>query len=515
MTAINDLKLRFGYAKQNRQRWDNIMSECYRYAIPHRDTWYGNNKSGQIDPTIYDSTAVDSVSNLANTLHLALTPPESQWIKFAPGTDVPGMDKDRVQDLLDHITDRFFQLLNSTNFDTEINQCYTDITVGTASLGIRDYDDPEAPATFVAVPPNETYICEGRQGFIDTTFREFEMEPRQIKITWPKATYNADAAQQRIQYNGANGTQKIKVIECTYWNFDTKKAEYVVWLDHDDTEIYRKELLYNNWLTFRWGVVSGEMMGRGPVMKALPDIRTLNKTVELILKNGSLAMAGVYTAVDDGVLNPDTTVLAPGVIIPVAANGGNFGRSLDALPRAGDFDVSQLILKEMRDSVRKKLYDNDLAPLDQAVRSSREVAMRQANLARSAGPNFGRLKTELIANLVNSLKDMWSAKGLLPPFKIDGKLITIVHQSPIAREQNDEDLAAMDGYLQRLNMHTMGFASMAIKPADYAYYVAEKSGIPFKVIQPRDAIDQASQAMTQQIAQGTPAGAQAVKQMTG
>ena len=47
-----------------------------------------------------------------------------------------------------------------------------------------------------------------------------------------------------------------------------------------------------------------EIYGRGPCLYALPDIKTLNKVIELNLKNASLSIGGVFTAVDDGVLNP-------------------------------------------------------------------------------------------------------------------------------------------------------------------------------------------------------------------
>ena len=67
-----------------------------------------------------------------------------------------------------------------------------------------------------------------------------------------------------------------------------------------------------------------------------------NKTLELLLKNASLAIAGVYTAADDGVLNPATLKIIPGAIIPVARNGGPQGESLRPLPRAGDFNVSAI-----------------------------------------------------------------------------------------------------------------------------------------------------------------------------
>ncbi len=72
----------------------------------------------------------------------------------------------------------------------------------------------------------------------------------------------------------------------------------------------------------RYMKVAGEIYGRGPLVTAIADIKTLNKTVELVLKNASLSIAGVYTAADDGVLNPQNVKIQPGAIIGVARNGG-------------------------------------------------------------------------------------------------------------------------------------------------------------------------------------------------
>ena len=49
------------------------------------------------------------------------------------------------------------------------------------------------------------------------------------------------------------------------------------------------------------------------------------KVKELVLKNASLAVSGVYPAAADGVLNPQTIQITPGAIIPVARNGGAQG----------------------------------------------------------------------------------------------------------------------------------------------------------------------------------------------
>ena len=59
----------------------------------------------------------------------------------------------------------------------------------------------------------------------------------------------------------------------------------------------------NPYIVFRWSVASGELYGRSPIMRALPDIKTANKVVELVLKNATIAVSGIWQADDDGVIN--------------------------------------------------------------------------------------------------------------------------------------------------------------------------------------------------------------------
>jgi hypothetical protein len=91
-------------------------------------------------------------------------------------------------------------------------------------------------------------------------------------------------------------------------------------------------------------------------MKALPDIRTANKVVELVLKNASIAVTGIWQADDDGVLNPATIRLVPGTIIPKAV--GSSG--LTPLAAPGRFDVSQIVLDDLRARIRHALLADRL-----------------------------------------------------------------------------------------------------------------------------------------------------------
>lgn len=487
------------------------MRDVYKYAMPNRDMMYNMTEGGDRNAEIFDSTAVDSTSNFANFIHSSFTPGEYRWMEFSAGNEVPPAQKERVQTLLDVVTERFFQLLQATNFDTEINQCYHDLAGGNAVLGIRDYGkfgSDEAPATFVATPPYEVYILEGREGHVSMVFRVFDVEPHRISTIWPDAKIPANSTKYGTVNSYGPADSKVKMVEACYYDYETKIYRYSVF-DHANKEhlFVDVENMYASWIVFRWSVVTGEIYGRGPLMNALPDVKTANKVVELVLQNASIALSGIYTAVDDGVLNPNTVELVPGTIIPVAANQGNpSGRSLDVLPRSGDFNVSQLVLNELRQSIRRKLFDDDLAPLDNAVRSSREVGLRAQQLSSRAGPSVGRLRTELVYALVRNLTTMWQAKGLLPPFEIDGKNITLRFTSPLAKVQNQEDLQNVDTFIARMNALQPGLAPIAVKPEEYVHYVAEKTGVQFKLIPSKDQLIQIQQQMGQAIAQGSPAG---------
>lgn len=513
MSEIAAAKAKYEAAKSRRSSADGLYKDVYRYAMPYRDMMYNMTEGVDKSIEIYDSTAVDSTDNFANFLHNSMTPPEFRWMTYAAGPDVPDMMKERVQTLLDGVTEKFFYLLWGTNFDTEINQCYKDVAAGTGAFAIRDYGkfgEDENAATFVATPPYEIYTLEGREGHVQHVFRSLRLEEERIKTIWPDGNYTPKNAPN----TGRQVNSKLVVIESCCYDYDKQTYKYQVFLEGGEEFIVNEDLKYGSWVVFRWSVVSGEMFGRGPLINALADIKTANKVVELILKNASIALSGIYTAVDDGVLNPNTVELSPGTIIPVAYNGGPSGRSLDLLPRSGDFDVSELVLKDIRQSIRRKLLDDDMQPLDDAVRSVAEVAARQQKTAQRAGPSIGRLRTEFLIKTIKELTTMWQLKGLLPPFNIDGKNITIRFTSPLARQQNEEDLRNMDGYIARMNVLQPGAAAVIVKSEEYAHWTAEKTGVPIKLINSREQLIQAQQIMGEKIAQGGPEAEAIVKGYT-
>jgi hypothetical protein len=232
------------------------------------------------------------------------------------------------------------------------------------------------------------------------------------------------------------------------------------------------------WIVARYMKVAGEVYGRGPLVTAIPDIKTLNKTLELLLKNASLSIAGVYTAADDGVLNPQTIRIVPGAIIPVARNGGPQGESLRMLPRSGDFNVSQIVINDLRMNIKKIMLDDTLPPDNMSARSATEVAERMKELAQNLGAAFGRLITETMYPLISRVLSVMDERGMIElPLKVNGLEVRVTPVSPIAQAQNMGDVEKVTQWAQiAASLGPEG--QMAVKTGAIADFIADKLGVP-------------------------------------
>ena len=217
----------------------------------------------------------------------------------------------------------------------------------------------------------------------------------------------------------------------------------------DDIKLVSRKLKSFPWVISRYMKASNERYGRGPVLYALPDIKTLNKVTELTLKNASISIGGVFTAVDDGVLNPETISIVPGAVISVSSNGGPRGASLAPLARSGDVNLSQLVANDLRTNIKKTLLDESLAPENMSARSATEIQAKLSELSQNLGSAFGRLISETMTPIVRRTLELMDEMGMIElPLKINGLEVQIVPTSPLAMANNMEKVNDVMNYLQ-------------------------------------------------------------------
>ena len=466
-------------AQAKKDEFQQLYQDAYEFALPQRQlygVWEGGAVGSKKMQRVFDSTAINSTQRFANRLQSVVFPPQRKWAKLEAGSDIPADRRQQAQAVLEVYQDKMFTMLNQSNFDIAMGEFLLDLAVGTACMMVQPGDDVQ-PLNFIPVPLFLVSYEEGANGQVDNVYRRMRMKGESIQRQWPDAEIPQDM-QRRIENKP---TDDIELLEATI--YDHKRGDYCY---HVIDKVSKEELVYRRrkmspWVISRYMKVAGEIYGRGPLMTALPDIKTLNKVKELLLKNASLAVAGVYTAADDGVLNPNTVKITPGAIIPVARNGGSQGPALLALPRSGDFNVSQLVINDMTASIKRILLDESLPPDNMSARSATEIVERMKELAQNLGSAFGRLINETMIPVTAKILEVMDERGLIDmPLRVNGLEVKVTPVAPLAMAQNMEEVNSIMQYMQiAQSLGTDG--QLVIKTDILVDYLADKLGVPAAV----------------------------------
>ncbi|MBO5704801.1 MAG: phage tail protein, partial [Alphaproteobacteria bacterium] len=308
--------------------------------------------------------------------------------------------------------------INDSNFYTTIHQCYLDLVVlGTACLFMGQNPIGASSAfNFTAIPMTDIAILP------NAVFHTASMTAREVMEKYPTWTPPSNLRETIKQ----NPETQLKLVQSLVG------TEFTAWLDVggdlENNIVSTGVFETNPYIIFRWSLNSGEIYGNSPVLRALPDIKTANKVVELVLKNATIAVSGIWQADDDGVINLNNINLTPGGIIPKAV--GSSG--LTPLKCGADFDVSQIILKDLRERIRHALLADRLGLLSEKEMTATEIMARNADMIRILGATYGRLLHEFIRPLCDRGLQILSARGLIEPIKLNSDA-ELKYIAPIAQ----------------------------------------------------------------------------------
>lgn len=186
---------------------------------------------------------------------------------------------------------------------------------------------------------------------------------------------------------------------------------------------------------------------------------------------------GIWQADDDGVVNPANIKLVPGAIIPKAV--GSAG--LTPLETPGRFDVSQLVLEDLRGRIRHALLADRLGQVDAPRMTATEVLERSAQMARILGATYGRLQTELLTPLVLRAVSILRRRGEIPDLRVDGRLVDLRYASPLARQQARDDAQSTLMWLESLT--ALGPEALAVvDAASVGRWLGRALGVPADLV---------------------------------
>jgi len=494
---VSKLKSRFKKAMAHKDEWRSVYEDAYKYVLPNRNLYDGNYETSSPKndkmSRIYDSTGIHSTQKFANKLQSGIFPAQRPWCRLVPGEEIPEEKHIEIQRILDGYADKMFDVMRQSNFDMAMGEFLLELAIGTAVMLVQPGDELQ-PIRYTAVPTFLIAFDEGPFGTVDKVYRSHHIPYVALDQEYPDAKIPENI---KIKYQD-KPDEKIKLQEITCYDKDEGIYHFHVLTEEGDDELVYRRLNSFPWVVGRYMTVSGEKMGRGPVLTAIHDIKTLNKLKEYHLKNASLSIAGVYTAMDDGVLNPNAVKLVPGAIIPVANNGGSRGASLTPLPRSGDIQLSQMSQQDLINSIKQIMMDEDLPPDSSSARSATEISARMSMLANNMGASFSRLISETMYPIVRRTLEVMDGLGMIElPLQVNGLQVKVIPVAPIAMSQNMSKVQEIMQYMQiAQNFGPTG--QMAIRQDVLLDYIADQLAVPAEVRTTPEERQQMQQAMMEQ-----------------
>ena len=181
---------------------------------------------------------------------------------------------------------------------------------------------------------------------------------------------------------------------------------------------------------------------------------------------------------DDGVLNPANIKLTPGTIIPKAV--GSSG--LTPLKMPGNFDLSQLVLNDLRQHIKQALLADRLGTVPDKRMTATEILERNADMVRALSAVYNRLQSELLVPLVQNIVSLLAARGDVPEISLNGQDFTLNFLSPLGRAQQQDDVQATLNWL--LTAQQFGPAASAnLNVPHLMTWLGQQLGVPSHLLQ--------------------------------
>lgn len=441
---------RLASLKGLRQPHEPVWRDCFDHTYPIRGDGLDTTLNDATDvqariARLADSTLTDATRLQASAIMSGMTPANSRWFNL----DV-GQESDEERRWLDDSAQLLWENIHSANFDAAGYEGMIDLVCAGWFAMYIDEDRERGGFTFALWPISSVYCATSKpDGKIDIVYRCYKLTAEQAANEFGVENLS-QAAQKLAKEKPDEQLEFVHAIQprSTYMVGARLAKNMPVASYH--IEVGQKKLVRESGyhempvVVPRWMQIPNSVYAIGPVSEALPDARTLNSLVRMELANCDLAIAGMWIAEDDGVLNPRTVKIGPRKII--VANSVD---SMKPLQTGADFNVAFTKADQLRASIRKVMMADQLQPQDGPAMTATEVNVRVALIRQLLGPVYGRLQAEYLQSLIERCFGLAFRAGVFAavPQSLGNREFTVKYISPLARAQKLQEVNAIDQFV--------------------------------------------------------------------
>lgn len=311
--SIAQVLQRYDKAKTRKQESDHIRMEAGYYAWPN--AWRQVMNVEQSEGTqntldLYDSTALNAAFTLTSALFSFLMPAGSFWFGFT--AQDPKLNED--QNLLTWMSmasSATHKEIWRSNFQREMFMTIRSMVV--FGTGVISVELIGKDLVFQSHHVGFMSFDENNRGEIDTVYRQIFYTTRQAVQEFGK-DINSKTVQKAIKakkwdekFEFVHVVEPNKIFDEFKLGKTNKKVRSVYIMIKDKSIVKRGGFDELPYLVARFSQVPGEIMGRGPAMDYLPEIKMLNRMKRSFIESAELANNPPMMAEDDGVIGQPVT----------------------------------------------------------------------------------------------------------------------------------------------------------------------------------------------------------------
>lgn len=504
------LMRRFRSAQSDKSNFEASCDQIEKFIAPYTGGRLPNNDSESSIEwrrlQVWDFTAIDGSAKLAANIHGTVTSPAIRWYRMSL-RDKGLLEDTDAQAYADEVTDRTFDSLQDSDFNTEISSAYLELVAyGNTFVMAETLDELVWEGLdFTSLPLRECFGEEDYRGRLKTFFRRVEWTTLQIV---DKFTDGVDLSGipevVREAYQNEDGRKKswevVFVIterpeRMKRWRSYKRKPRTLAkalrpwaagYFLGDNAEPIGEEGGYYEMPVFhaRWDRTPGSMWGHGPGHLALPTVKYLNAWMELVKK------------AQEKKVDPTTMVSERGLLSDVDHSPGQYvvvrdpQKDMKVLESGGSTDIGENVVAELRAMVRQLFHVDELQLKDSPAMTATEVQVRYELMNRVMGSTLARLQSDLLDPMLQLVIAILTRAGQLPDVPGSVKRATngdysLEYQGPLSRAQRTDEVAAIErGASFAAGLMKMGFDEVRddFDPGQALREAFKRLGMPAKVL---------------------------------
>jgi hypothetical protein len=457
--------LRWGDMEIEQKKWLTLWQELADFIQPRKgNIAFKRSSAQQQTDRMFDSTAPHANELLAASMQGALTSASTRWFSLR----LKGVELKKDHELnkaLEACSDDMFDAYNDSNFASETHELYLDMPCfGTAAISVEEREPtlitPGGALRFSAFPPGSFAIDEDAEGDVDTVYKKFSLSARAAAASFGEAK----VGKQVLAALKQNSNERFDFLQCVYprtdipLNLSNRALPATKWpygsltVDMQGRCVVRESGYQEKAIMVpRWTKTSGEVYGRGPGVIALPDIKTLNKAVELKLKAWAKVVDPPLMVRDEGVVGN----------VQFRSAGITYVRDMEAIKAltelGGNLQVADMEEEKLREAIKRMFYSDQLQMQQGGPQmTAYETQVRFELMQRVMGPTLGRTTVEWLNPCTNRV--FWIRLRRSPkdsPYrkvqdwcKKNNVALDVEYEGPLAKAQRLAESTAMQRFFQ-------------------------------------------------------------------